>query len=95
MPYVSKAAKHSVDGGAPQTVGELTYAITRELGSFLVAAPELTDGRIGYEHLAACLGALEGAKLDLIKRIIDPYEQRKRAENGDVWPDGILLEVLA
>jgi hypothetical protein len=42
-----------------------------------------------YQTLAECLGALEGAKLDLIERVVKPYEAKKAEENGDVWPDSL------
>ena len=60
-------------------VGELTYFITKTLREYL-----LTKGE-SYQIYAEMLGALEGAKLDLIERKIKPYEAKKRLEHGDVW----------
>ena len=68
----------------PETAGELTYALQQVLKIYL----EGTGLR--YQHLAECLGALEGAKLDLTERMIKPYEARKLKENGDVWPESLL-----
>ena len=84
-PYVDEhtrerlANKHSRTSGA-QNAWQLTYNLQQELLRFI-------EGRgLSYQTLAECLGALEGAKLDLIERVIKPYEARKCEENGDVWP---------
>jgi hypothetical protein len=37
-----------------------------------------------YQHFNDVLGALEGAKLELYRRRIAPYEDTKIVENGDV-----------
>jgi hypothetical protein len=68
----------------PITAGELTYDLQQCLKRYL------EDRGLGYQILAECLGSLEGAKLDLIERVVKPYEERKRAENGDVWPAELL-----
>jgi hypothetical protein len=82
MPYIPKGRRDLIDRGlsAGENVGELTYAIQQLLCQYLEAH------ELRYQTLAECLGALEGAKLDLIERVVKPYEERKRAENGDVWP---------
>jgi hypothetical protein len=82
MPYVSDDEKDRIDSDRrpPVNVGQLTYVIQGALRVYL----EGTGLR--YQNLAECLGALEGAKLDLIDRVIIPYEHKKRVENGDVWP---------
>lgn len=81
MPYITDDAKTK---DLPENAGELTYALQQVLKMYL----EGTGLR--YQHLAECLGALEGAKLDLIDRVIVPYEHKKREENGDVWPESLL-----
>lgn len=85
MPYITQEAQVEIDNGrSPENSGELTYALQQVLKGYL----EGTGLR--YAHLAECLGALEGAKLDLIDRVIVPYEHKKREENGDVWPENLL-----
>lgn len=85
MPYIEAKDKERIDqGGTPETSGELTYAIQRQLRLYL------EHSGLRYMYLADCLGALEGAKLDLIGRVINPYEKRKQEENGDVWPETLL-----
>lgn len=83
MPYIKQEIADQIYDGTkdPNTAGELTYTITMDLQRYLAS-------RIGgyhYEQLAVCLGALEGAKADLIRRVITPYEELAQATNGDVW----------
>jgi hypothetical protein len=90
VPYVKAEIKQQLDDGRePTTAGELTYCITRQVMAYL----DHYDATAGYryENLAVCLGALEGAKMDLERRIITPYEELAQATNGDVWPRHLLL----
>ena len=85
MPYITDEAKKDVDMGTPPAnVGELTYKLQQALREYLE-----THG-LRYQQLAECLGALEGAKLDLIERVGKPYEAKKCSDNGDVWPEDLL-----
>jgi hypothetical protein len=67
-------------------VGQLTYQLQQVLLTFI------EDRELKYQTLAECLGALEGAKLDLIERVVKPYEAKKAEENGDVWPASLTSE---
>jgi hypothetical protein len=84
MPYIDTESRRRLIVGNsvwPETVGELTYKLQQALLDY-IQSHELT-----YQTLADCLGALEGAKADLIERVLKPYEAGKRTQNGDVWPD--------
>lgn len=87
MPYVKREVALTLDNGTkrPTTAGELTYLLTRQLQFYLDYHSEQAGG-YRYENLAVCLGALEGAKMDLERRILTPYEELAQAINGDVWP---------
>ena len=87
-PYIDPddRADLKLHGDTPNNAGELTYCIQQLLKQYL------EDHELRYQHLAECLGALEGAKLDLIERVVKPYEKRKREENGDVWPAQMTAE---
>jgi hypothetical protein len=39
----------------------------------------------GYQTFNDALGALEGAKQEFYRRVVVPYEEQKRFENGDVY----------
>ena len=83
MPYIEEKLKTKLDSDErdAQTAGELTYQLQQVLKKYLIAYG------LKYQVLAECLGALEGAKIDLTERVIKPYEMRKARENGDVWPN--------
>lgn len=81
MPYIEPGARERIDaGGAPETAGELNYAITRLVDAYLVAR-----GGVRYAHVNEVVGALECAKLELYRRVAAPYEDGKRDEAGDVY----------
>jgi len=61
------------------SAGELNYAITRLLDSWL------DERGVNYTHINAVIGVLECAKLELYRRVAAPYEDIKCAENGDVY----------
>jgi Domain of unknown function (DUF6899) len=82
MPYVKRTDRTRLDcGGPPETAGELNYLVTRLVDGYL--------GRKGvsYANLNEVVGVLECAKLELYRRIVARYEDRKIAdpENGDVY----------
>ena len=58
--------------------GVLNYIITRIVIAWLGKDPN-------YERFNAAIGALESAKLELYRRAISPYEDKKIDENGDVY----------
>ena len=60
------------------TAGDLNYLFT-------VIAKEYLDIRgLRYTHLNDVIGALEGAKLELARRTIAPYEDQAIERNGDI-----------
>jgi hypothetical protein len=80
MPYVDQADKDLLDAGFdPSTPGQLTYVLTKKVTEYLGATPR-------YADFAEVLGCLEATKLELYRRGVTPYEDRKCAENGDVYP---------
>lgn len=82
MPYIDDESRRLVDERGPATVGELTYRLTTECLAWLdVFGTQTTD----FRRIASVLGALEATKLELYRRRIAPYEDRKAEENGDVY----------
>ncbi len=81
MPYVEPTDRARLDAGGPaESAGELNYLISRLIDAYLARA----DG-VRYARLNEAVGALECAKLELYRRIAAPYEDAKRAQNGDVY----------
>jgi hypothetical protein len=79
MPYITQEHRSIMRAGAkPCTVGELNYVITR-------LCRDYWRDRGSYQAINDVLGALEGAKLEFYRRVAAPYEERKIAENGDVY----------
>jgi len=61
------------------TLRELNYSLTQVILSYITR-----KGAI-YTTINDVLGALEGAKLEFYRRVVVPYEDEKREENGDVY----------
>lgn len=85
MPYISQQRRAqlgtAMEYSAIDTIdspGELNYLITMFVKDYLGDKPN-------YERFNAAIGALESAKLELYRRLISPYEDRKIKENGDVY----------
>ncbi len=80
MPYIKPEDRKRMDEGkVPQTCGELNYDFTQLIKAYVFMKGE------SYQTYNDIIGALEGAKLELYRRRILPYENRKMAENGDVY----------
>lgn len=64
--------------------GELNFQIT------FLAADYIERHGLNYGNLNAVVGALECAKQEFLRRVVAPYEDKKIAANGDVYPKEIL-----
>jgi hypothetical protein len=85
MPYIKKLDREDLDPltemmrqYCPTNAGELNYTITK-----LIHQYEIENGT-SYQVYNDIIGALEGAKLELYRRRISVYEQKKIKQNGDV-----------
>lgn len=86
MPYIKSEDRESFEAFEDVllkirivTPGELNFLVT------LLIQAYLNQNGWNYGHMNDVLGAMEGAKLELYRRKIAEYEDRKRAENGDVF----------
>lgn len=80
MPYISFENRVALEhGDTPQNAGELNYLFT------CIANDYLADKGLSYQRLNDIVGAMECAKDELYRRIAAPYEDKKIAENGDVY----------
>ena len=89
MPYIKQDERKELE---PLTVlmdktpikseGQLNYLITQLVRSYLCQQP-----RVGYGQINGVVGVLECAKLELYRRVAEPYENIKINENGDVYLD--------
>lgn len=76
MPYIIQERREDLKA---ESAGELNYRLTLVLKEYLTTKGE------SYGTYNDMLGALEGAKLELYRRKVTPYEDLKIVENGDVW----------
>jgi hypothetical protein len=84
MPYIKQEQRDALNTGLIDNLqinnaGELNYLFTRIAKRYL-----LTRG-LNYQHINDIIGALEGAKLELYRRVTSPYEDIKIKENGDIY----------
>lgn len=66
-----------VDLEGPANAGELCYTLYIEMLRY-------TDGAQSFGKFAEVLGAVEAAKHEYYRQVVAPYEDKKRAENGNV-----------
>lgn len=80
MPYIPKIYRQQIlDGNLPENAGELNYAITALINKYLLEFGE------SYSRYNEVIGVLECVKLELYRRVISKYEDKKMKENGDVY----------
>lgn len=84
MPYINDEQRRFIDGplnvflGAIGKLdpGSLNYIVTRLLRH---------QWPTTYSEYNAQIGMLESCKLELYRRAVAPYEDRKAEDNGDVY----------
>lgn len=84
MPYIRREERFNPNGElevwAADTPGQLNYFITHYCNAYIKE-----HGGVSYERLNEVIGVLECAKQELYRRVVVPYEEDKRLENGDVY----------
>ena len=79
MPYIPENERQAIkDDCVPVTAGQLNYKIHLLLEEYVNKNGE------SYQTYNDILGALEGVKLELYRRRVSSYEDKKIAENGDI-----------
>ena len=81
MPYISGDRKQLEEAKRnPQSPGQLNYAISCLLIDYL------DEHRISYVVLNEIVGAVELAKQEFIRRVVNPYEEKKiETSNNDIY----------
>lgn len=88
MPYIPKGRRVSIDAGDwPRNVGELTYKLARCVDSYIGPSPFFQD-------IGEAIAALECLKLELYRRVVAPYEDDRREENGDAFIKSSQVKTL-
>ena len=79
-PYIDREAREHINtGGSCETAGDLTFALTVVIETYRAENPNR------FQTFAEILGALRAAELEFYRRVVAPYEDKKLAENGDVY----------
>ena len=84
MPYIKQEDRNALGNRDPENAGELNYLLTQIVLEYLIGNKE-TNYNANYQRYNDAMGALEGCKLELYRRAIAPYEDKKIQENGDVY----------
>lgn len=89
MPYIAEDARTRLDAAAQPlldelrtntpTEGELNYLVCTLVKGYIASHGE------SYATFNAAIGALTCARLEIYRRLIAPYEDRKIELNGDVF----------
>jgi hypothetical protein len=81
MPYIKQEDRKRIrKTQSPETAGELNYMITQLCDDYIGGYPNLR-----YAKVNEIIGVLECAKQEFYRRVIAPYEDQKRLENGDAY----------
>ena len=91
MPYIPKEARDLLDSKIvnPEASGELNYKITTILIEYL-----LSQG-LCYQTLNDISGTITECLAEFRRRVIVPYEDIKKKQNGDCYCQSeFLLELL-
>ena len=80
MPYIPRSQKENSDEGIYKDVGSLNYSIHQLISEYI------SQKKDSYQTYNDIIGALECAKMELYRRLISDYENKKILLNGDVKP---------
>lgn len=83
MPYIKQEDRGAVRPASKrpaETAGELNYQLT------MLVIGYIEQHGLSYTHINDALGALDGASKEFYRCVAVPYENKKRIENGSVYP---------
>lgn len=87
MPYISEESKDKVDKGLValglsefECAGDLNYAIHQLIAKYIA------QNNRSYQTYNDIVGVLDCAKMELYRRLVSDYEDKKMSQNGDVAP---------
>lgn len=95
MPYIEQSKRTNVnmiflDKAITETITEETVAGDLEYIFTLILIRYLRSKGLSHDHIEDVVGAFDGAKAEFQRRVVGPYEDRKKNENGDVYPTEFL-----
>jgi hypothetical protein len=81
MPYIQKHRRKEATI-QPVSAGELNFAVTQLVINYI------ETHSLSYTTINDVVGVLDLAKAEFIRRVVVPYEEKKKETNGDVYPGG-------
>ena len=81
MPYIKEFRNELTPwlSRHPKNAGDLNYVFTMLIQNYMKHKGE------SYQAYNDVMGAIEGCKLELYRRKVSTYEDKKIQENGDVY----------
>ena len=82
MPYIEDANRRcdlSSSVAVPRNPGELSFTIATVIDDYFAVADQ------NFENLNAVKGVLDSLGCEIQRRFLDPYEEKKLQENGEVF----------
>jgi len=80
MPYIPNSDKNKSNEGIYSDAGSLNYSIHQLIHKYLEQNKE------SYQTYNDIIGVLDCAKMELYRRLVSDYEDKKILQNGDVFP---------
>jgi hypothetical protein len=81
MPYIPPSEKKRVDqDNLITTAGQFNYALNQLVNIYI------EQNEFNYQTANDIVGAIECAKMEIYRRLVAPYEDKKILQNGDVNP---------
>ena len=84
MPYIKTGGRLPLDilieslAEKIRSKGDLNYVICELVGKLII------NTKISYTQISEWIDGVDGAENELRRRLLDPYEDLKSVENGDV-----------
>lgn len=94
MPYIKDEDRSKFDEaietltGIINAKGDLNYAICELVGRLILKT------KISYTQISEWIDGVDGAERELTRRLLDPYEDIKIEENGDVPSFITILKLM-
>ncbi len=94
MPYIKDENKRIFDESINRLSniiihkGDLNYMICELVGQLIL------NTKISYTQISEWIDAVDGAENELRRRLLDPYENMKAKDNGDVPSFKTILEIM-
>jgi len=94
MPYIKDEQKYEMSDAINdlfmfiESKGDLNYAICELVGRVILSE------KISYTNVSEWIDAVHDAECELRRRLLNPYEDKKIVQNGDVPSFMKILEII-